>query len=196
MYLKNKKKIILTIHGDCLQKQTWDLFVLCRYRWLNIQTNHNMDWRAPWTPGKKTLLMVHCSPTFTEKPDITMKQETFFFLIYIPYIIFWLKFRKILTKTLIRADCLMPKYVELSRDYAKMEWLGGLEWSSPCGLLSEKSFGSSCNGLFATGIWPIGGGEMGRRKIMKRAKIRLICIWQINNENKQWSYFVFADLQP
>lgn len=123
-------------------------------------------------------------------------KKLFFFLIYIPYIIFWLKFRKILTKTLIRADCLMPKYVELSRDYAKMEWLGGLEWSSPCGLLSEKSFGSSCNGLFATGIWPIGGGEMGRRKIMKRAKIRLICIWQINNENKQWSYFVFADLQP
>lgn len=74
------------------------------------------------------------------------------FKVYIPYTIFWWKFRKILTKTIIRADCPMPKYVELSRDYPKLEWLAGLEWSSPCGLLSEKSFGSSCSGLFATGI--------------------------------------------
>jgi len=42
-YLKSKEKKILTIHGDCLQKQTWDLFVLYRYRWLNIQINHNTD---------------------------------------------------------------------------------------------------------------------------------------------------------
>lgn len=38
-----EREIILTTRGDCLQKQTWDLFVLYRYRWLNIQTNHNMD---------------------------------------------------------------------------------------------------------------------------------------------------------
>lgn len=40
---EKQRKIILTTHGDYLQKQTWDLFVLYRYRWLNIQINRNMD---------------------------------------------------------------------------------------------------------------------------------------------------------
>ena len=35
-------KTLLTIHGDCRQKQTWDLFVLCMCHWLNIQISHNM----------------------------------------------------------------------------------------------------------------------------------------------------------
>ena len=39
---KSVEEKVLTIHGDCLQKQTWDLFVLCMCRWLNIQISHNM----------------------------------------------------------------------------------------------------------------------------------------------------------
>lgn len=42
---QQKQKVLgkkrLTIHGDCLQKQTLDLFVRCMCHWLNIQISHN-----------------------------------------------------------------------------------------------------------------------------------------------------------
>lgn len=85
------------------------------------------------------------------------------------------------------ADCFMPRYVKSSRGYLEMEWLGGQESSALCGLCSANILAPAVTASLPQEYHQIIGGQ--------RGNIRHICIWQIKNENEQWSCFVFADLQ-